>query len=507
MGDPLQAEADAPHATASEAPASSTITNFRTLPTWAASKTDAMDSATASSTASPTATTAPVRSPFIFDPRINAKVSLWTGEVSSLMIEAIVNSTNENLDERGPMSMKIFEQAGPELKVECRSLGAFKTGEVKITKGYKLPCRFVFHTVGPRFNSKYKTAAESALYNSYRESLQGLREHGLTSLALMPINSGKRGYPSELGAHIALRTVRRFLEKHGEGLERIVFGVDEYDDIKVYAKLMPLYFPRSLEEEAEMLSQLPADIGNEDGEPVIEERKIRIETDVIPRADDDDDSLAVQFQAANFGALEPDRDLSRKEMLSKETESELAAQRAYKRWLKKASTEDLTALAKLNMIYTSGTDHQGRRIVAFIGRNFPATTIDPHKLICYLISSMDTVVDKEYVIVYFHSQTTSDNRPELGLLRDFYSIVDHRYKKNLRRVYIVHPTFWSKAAMWFFTTFTVSDIKEKIHNVEFLHHLFRYMGREQLRVPQFALDFDAAINGTDYFQTESGVFD
>eukprot|EP00042_Codosiga_hollandica_P035011 m.254814 g.254814 ORF g.254814 m.254814 type:complete len:319 (-) comp54540_c1_seq1:183-1139(-) len=310
----------------------SRFTNFRDIPAWSSqaedTKTDE-DSAVFESAASTTS-----RAPFPFSAALNAKVSVWSGDVTTLMIEAIVNSTNESFDEHGPMSSRVFAVAGPDLRSECCSLGDLSTGEVKITKAYRLPCRFVLHTVGPRFNGQFQTAAESALYRSYREALHCLREHGLASLAIIPVNSTLRGYPTLLGTHTTLRTVRRFLEKYGDSIERIVFALEDREDIAAYSALMPAYFPRSVEEQFSTLSLLPCDLGNEDGEPVIEERQIRIQSELFEHEDDEEDSsLSAQLQAVNFGAVEPDRDRLRIERISKETERELAAQRVYKEWV------------------------------------------------------------------------------------------------------------------------------------------------------------------------------
>lgn len=103
-----------------------------------------------------------------------------------------------------------------------------------------------------------------------------MKENGLKSIAFQVINSEKRGYPPENGAHIAIRTVRRFLEKYGQSLDLIVFCMDRDEDIVLYSSILPLYFPRSSEEESKVMSLLPEDTGNENGETVIEERKIRI---------------------------------------------------------------------------------------------------------------------------------------------------------------------------------------------------------------------------------------
>ena len=183
------------------------------------------------------------RSPFPFDPVIAAKIVLWQGNLVRLEADAIVNSTNESLSDRSGLCGDIFRCAGPELAVEVAKLEGCRTGESKATKGYSLParyvvaavaaaaqsrtcsqnkhirtyphvrislcvcvCSFVIHTVGPRYNVKYKTAAENALHSCYRSCLQVAVENELHSVGFCVVNSIKRGYPREDGAHIALRT-------------------------------------------------------------------------------------------------------------------------------------------------------------------------------------------------------------------------------------------------------------------------------------------------------------
>ncbi|CAI5471737.1 unnamed protein product [Closterium sp. Yama58-4] len=96
------------------------------------------------------------------------------------------------------------------------------------------------------------------------------------SIALLPIYSEAKGYPREPAAHVAIRTVRRFLEKHGRGMAAVVFCIQTDDDHLIYKRLLPLYFPRDSSEEVAAQSLLPADVGDENGEIVIAERMIRI---------------------------------------------------------------------------------------------------------------------------------------------------------------------------------------------------------------------------------------
>nr|CAD7397754.1 unnamed protein product [Timema cristinae] len=150
-----------------------------------------------------------------------------------------------------------------------------RTGEVRVTQGHNLPARFIIHTVGPKYNIKYQSAAENTLHFCYRNVLQKARELEISSIALCVINSVRRNFPPDEGAHIALRTVRRFLDQFGSSLDTVVFVVDN-TDIGIYEVLLPLYFPRSTEEEEVALWQLPANVGGANGEPVQPDRQIRI---------------------------------------------------------------------------------------------------------------------------------------------------------------------------------------------------------------------------------------
>ncbi|GJQ81537.1 hypothetical protein Trydic_g4898 [Trypoxylus dichotomus] len=214
--------------------------------------------------------------PFRYDPELNHKVILWSGDISSLQVDAIVNSTNESMTDSNPISDRIYERAGSELKEEINlDIRECGTGEVRVTQGYALPARYIIHTVGPKYNIKCQSAAENTLHSCYRNVLQKTRELGVHSIGLCCINSVKRNYPPDEGAHIALRTVRRFLESFGSSLDTVIFIVDSAE-VGIYEVLLPLYFPRSKAEEEAARWQLPCDIGGPHGEPMLPDRQIRI---------------------------------------------------------------------------------------------------------------------------------------------------------------------------------------------------------------------------------------
>ncbi|XP_013780164.1 protein GDAP2 homolog [Limulus polyphemus] len=450
-------------------------------------------------------------SPFPYSEYINKKVVLWAGDLSCLRAQAIVNSTNETLNDKNPLSERILRRAGLQLKYELHTnIKGCRTGEAKLTKGYNLPAQYIMHTVGPKYNVKYQTAAESALFSCYFKILQLVREHSLTSLGLCVINSIRRGYPPHEGAHIALRTVRRFIEKFGEDIEVVVFAVDDVD-VGIYELLMPLYYPRSKIEEEYAMYYLPPDVGGINGEPFLPERQIRIVDKPFHDEEDLEQSvdLAKQLEssvnvgktsfAKMHGDVDKKRTSSQKISVNPDTLiTEVQRKNKYERLIRRSRIEDLRSIENLRCLYHCGEDRFGRPVIVFIGHRLRLSEVNIDKAILYLIHTMDQVVRRDYIVVYFHSLTTKENHLPLSFLKDVYSLLDFTYKKNLRSFYIVHPTFWSRVMTWWFTTFTASTIKDKIQSLGGIEYLYYLIPPEQLDIPEDILEYDNKINGVRY---------
>ncbi|XP_008201396.1 protein GDAP2 homolog [Tribolium castaneum] len=454
-------------------------------------------------------------SPFPYDSELNHKIILWSGDISALQVDAIVNSTNESMNESNPVSDRIFQRAGSELKEEINlDIRECRTGEVRVTQGHALPARYIIHTVGPKYNIKYQSASENTLHICYRNVLQKSKEMGLHSIALCVINSVKRNYPPDEGAHIALRTVRRFLEHHGSSFDTVIFTVDN-TDLGIYEVLLPLYFPRSKFEEDAARWQLPSDVGGHDGEPMVPDRQIRIIDNPQHTLHADEESIDLSSQLETsinvgehaFSQMQGDLDQQRllgerpyNDPLADIMVKEIQHQERYERLLRRAKTEDLTEVSGIGCLYQSGVDRLGRPVVVFIGKWFPFNKINLDKALLYLITLLDPIVKGDYVIAYFHTLTSSSNYPSFSWLREVYNVLPYKYKKNLKAFYIVHPTFWTKMMTWWFTTFMAPAIKQKVHSLPGVEYLYAVMSPDQLEIPAFITEYDMTINGLRYFQ-------
>jgi O-acetyl-ADP-ribose deacetylase (regulator of RNase III) len=166
------------------------------------------------------------------DPRL----SVIEGDITHLAVDAIVNAANESLLGGGGVDGAIHRAAGPELLEECRTLGGCPPGEARITSGYRLPAKYIIHTVGPVW--KGGANGEAALLAScYRNSLQLAAQSGSGSVAFPAISTGVYGYPAAQAAEIAYRSVSAFLEVQPLP-DRVIFCCFDRATAEAYRRLL-----------------------------------------------------------------------------------------------------------------------------------------------------------------------------------------------------------------------------------------------------------------------------
>ncbi len=158
------------------------------------------------------------------------RLTVVEDDITRQAVDGIVNAANTTLLGGGGVDGAIHRVAGPELLAECRTLGGCPTGEARITKGYRLPAKWVIHTVGPVWRDGLH-GEDELLASCYRSSFALVEQHGLRTIAFPSISTGAYGFPMERAARIAAREAKAFLERNqkAEKVLLVCFGKAAFD--------------------------------------------------------------------------------------------------------------------------------------------------------------------------------------------------------------------------------------------------------------------------------------
>ncbi|MBI9032004.1 O-acetyl-ADP-ribose deacetylase [bacterium] len=167
---------------------------------------------------------------------LSSRIEVIKADITSLEVDAIVNAANSSLLGGGGVDGAIHKIAGPDLLAECKTLNGCAIGQAKITKGYKLPAKFVIHTVGPIYQENNKNQ-EQELRNCYLNSLIIAKEKKLATIAFSAISTGVYGYPVKEAAVIAVREVIIFLSDH-KFPAKVFFCSFSEDHYNIYQELL-----------------------------------------------------------------------------------------------------------------------------------------------------------------------------------------------------------------------------------------------------------------------------
>lgn len=160
------------------------------------------------------------------------RIKVISGDITKVNVDAIVNAANNTLLGGGGVDGAIHRAAGPDLLEECRKLNGCETGKAKITKGYKLPAKYVIHTVGPIWRSGDANEDE-LLASCYRNSLQLAVDNKIKTIAFPSISTGAYRFPVKRAAKIAMLEISKFL-KENESIEKVFMVCFNKDTMDAY---------------------------------------------------------------------------------------------------------------------------------------------------------------------------------------------------------------------------------------------------------------------------------
>lgn len=204
-----------------------------------------------------------------------AKIEIIRGDITTLGVDAIVNAANRSLLGGGGVDGAIHRAAGPKLLEACELLNGCNTGDAKITPGFRLPSKYVIHTVGPVWQGgKYRE--KELLASCYRQSLRIASENNIKTIAFPNISTSVYGFPKQDAAFIAIETVQNYITNHPE-IDKVIFCCFDNENFSIYNKLISnsIVIKRVLSpQDIQVATDLASTIWNEYYVPIIGQEQV-----------------------------------------------------------------------------------------------------------------------------------------------------------------------------------------------------------------------------------------
>ncbi|QDZ21315.1 hypothetical protein HOP50_05g38460 [Chloropicon primus] len=487
-------------------------------------------------------------SPFAVNKEFNDKIKLWSGIPWKIAVDAVVNSTSETFE-----SCEVFRgetihvAAGPNLIKACRQIKSCRTSQACATEAFDIPVvKKIIHTVGPRYATKYHTAAENALCHCIWSSLEVLVEEKLRTIAMSCIYTHAKGFPRETGAHITSRTIRRYLEKHGSTVDVIVLCIPEANDLDIYEQVLPLYFPRTKEEERDVLGKIPENIGNERGESLMTHRDIRISemptgptgpssdnatlegaysgrgpvprlgskpnpgpasekpknkitswgSDFIQMTESPDSKRSANAEGMTWkfgevfgGFLNSLSNISFTTSSSSSSGQEAAGDLNHEQILRRAlghKTDDIHMMR----ILSKSLDHEGDPVLVITGVHFLVKAVDPERFVLYFVKEFESLCSGPYSVILLDTDTGPGNWPGFSFIRQVHNSLGDNHRLNLKGFYALHASFRLRSAA-FFMQVTEPNVWGKLKYLDSLEELYAVVPRKNIRIPEHVAQFEA----------------
>lgn len=391
--------------------------------------------------------------PFSVDPDVNTKLVLWQGDLCSLEVDALLTPVAAGyVPGCSTVFSRVLQHGGQDLVEELRHLDACRSGEARSCKAYGLPCQRLLLTVGPKYKEKYQVAAQNTLNSCYRECMQLLAESELKTVAI-PCYWYSKGFPIEEQVHVALRSIRRCLEKLQASVDGVVLVAGNAAEFELFESLLPLYFPRTDLEAIHASSVLPESCWSEWGEVSMEERRIRVSNHLISEqsledGEDDADPLFGGEDDKSFLHARDDADsaaMRRLEgsMINATTTEE--ARHICIRYLRRA--REIPSLNEpLRFVYQGGEDCFGRRVVVLLGARLPPLGLQDERTIALFVKELEALQNNNFLLLYVNSEVDSMDTSVLEVLQEMLAVIQAKYRSSLAQLLVLHPGLWFRAA-------------------------------------------------------------